>query len=87
MLKNDFSLLIEAFLTLQQEHKQKEMEEIIENIENTIEDLVSDLLYYDRKEDENLPKGAIEKAIKEGKITEEQMVKKFAESLTKGLTM
>lgn len=59
---------------------------MIENIEETIEDLVSGFLYYDRKEDEELPRGAIEKAIKDGLITKEQIVKKFAESLDEGLS-
>ena len=58
---------------------------MIENIENTIEDLVSDFLYYDRKEDEDLPVGVIQKAIKDGLITKEQIIKKFAESLTEVL--
>jgi len=58
---------------------------MIEYIENTIEDLVSGFLYYDRKEDEELPRGAIQKAVKDGLITKEQIVKKFAESLDKGL--
>lgn len=56
---------------------------MIENIYNPIEDLVSDFLYYDRKEDEDLPRGAIQKAIKDGLITKEQIIKKFAESLSK----
>lgn len=58
---------------------------MIGKIENTIEDLVSVFLYYDRKEDEDLPRGAIEKAIKDGLITKEQIIKKFSESLNKGL--
>lgn len=59
---------------------------MIENIENTIEYLVSKFLYYDRKEDEDLPIGAIQKAVKDGLITKEQIIKKFAESLNKGLS-
>ena len=58
---------------------------MIGKIENTIEDLVSVFLYYDRKEDEDLLRGAIEKAIKDGLITKEQIIKKFSESLNKGL--
>jgi len=56
-----------------------------EIIENTIEDLVSDFLYYDRKEDEELPKGEIEKAIKEGIITKEEIVNKFSKILFKNI--
>lgn len=54
-------------------------------IENVIEDAVSDLLYYDRKEDEELPRGAIEEAIAAGEITIEQMVELFSTSLRAGL--
>lgn len=50
---------------------------MIENINNAIEDLVSDFLYYDRKEDEELKVGDIEKAIEKGEITIEQIVDKF----------
>jgi len=58
---------------------------MIENINDTIEDLVSDFLYYDRKEDETLEVGDIEDAIKEGKITVDQIVSKFKECLIKGI--
>ena len=54
-------------------------------IENTVEDLVSDLLYYDRKEDEDLPIGAIETAIDNGEITQEDIVSKFRECLNRGI--
>jgi hypothetical protein len=57
-----------------------------EIIENTIDDLISNFLYYDRKEDEELPVGAIQKAIKEGKITKEQIIKKFTDILNSSLT-
>lgn len=56
-----------------------------EIIEYTIEDLVADFLFYDRKEDEDLPKGAIETAIKKGEITQGQIVNKFAECLAESL--
>ena len=57
-----------------------------EIIENTIDDLISNFLYYDRKEDEDLPVGAIQKAIKEGEITKEQIIKKFTDILNSSLT-
>lgn len=47
----------------------------------TVGDLVSDLLYYGRKEDEDLPLGAIEVAIETGEITIEEIVAKFREDL------
>ena len=54
---------------------------MIENINSAIEDLVSDFLYYNRKEDEDLKLGDIEKAIEEGEITIEQIVSKFKERI------
>lgn len=56
-----------------------------ENILLTIDDLVSNFLYYDRKEDESLPRGAIEEAVKSGEISEEEIVSKFSVELSKGL--
>ncbi len=46
---------------------------------------VSDLLYYDRKECEDLPMGAIDEAVKTGEITKQQIVDEFARLLHKGL--
>lgn len=51
----------------------------------TIDDLVSDLVYYDRKEDEELPRGAIKEAVAMGEISIDEMVDKFKSSLTSGL--
>ena len=48
-------------------------------------DLVSDLLYYDRKEDEDLPVGGIEKSIADWEIDVFDIVKKFQDELIKGL--
>lgn len=56
-----------------------------ETILNTVNDLVSDFLYYDRKEDEDLPRDAIQDAIKAGEITEAEIVAAFADALRKGL--
>lgn len=50
-----------------------------------MEDMVSNLLYYDRKEDEDLPRGAIEEAIKAGEVTSDEMIKTFGDTLKKGL--
>lgn len=52
---------------------------------DTIDDLVSDFLFYDRKDDEELPRGTIEDAVEDGSITIEAMVAKFEESLREGL--
>jgi hypothetical protein len=44
----------------------------------TVEDLVSSLLYYDRKEDEDLPVGEIEKSVLAGEVTVDEIVAEFA---------
>lgn len=52
-------------------------------IENTISDMAADLLYYDRKEDEELPVGAIERAVEDGIITKEEIISMFAAHINK----
>lgn len=44
---------------------------------DTVEDLVGKFLYYDRKNDDDLPQGEIEKAIGCGEITTTEIVDKF----------
>ena len=56
-----------------------------ETILNTVDDLVSKFLYYDRKEDEDLPRGAIEAAILDGEISVEDMSDLFKAKLIEGL--
>lgn len=55
------------------------------HIEARIDDLVCDFLYYDRKEDEDLPRGAIEKAITDGVTSAEEIVARFKKELEKSL--
>lgn len=50
-----------------------------------VDDLVSDFLYYDRKEDEDLPKGSIQEAVLAGEITADEIVATFRECLERGL--
>lgn len=50
-------------------------------ITDTVKDLVSKLLYYDRKDDDELPRGAIEEAIDAGVITREEIAEAFKEAL------
>lgn len=50
-----------------------------------IEDTVSNFLWYDRKYDEDLPCGEIEKAIARGEITIEDMVQEFERVIRLGL--
>ncbi len=47
----------------------------------SISDLVMDLMYYDRKEDEDLPKGEIEKSMEEGEISVDEMTDQFTTKL------
>lgn len=59
------------------------MRDLKSNIINTASDCASSLLYYDRKEDENLPVGAIELAIKDGVITVKEILDIFEKELSK----
>ena len=46
-----------------------------------IEDLVSDFVYYERKEDEDLSMEQLNEAVKSGEITIDEMVEKFRQGL------
>ncbi len=59
-------------------------EDIKQQILNTISDLVSDFMCYDRKEDEDLPRGAVEQAVKDGIITVDEIVNEFRKELKLG---
>lgn len=59
--------------------------EIKQIILNVISDLVSDFVYYDRKEDDYLPRDSIENAVLSGQITVDEMVEQFRKSLTESL--
>lgn len=50
-----------------------------------VDDLVTNFLYYDRKESSSLPLGQIEEAIRAGEITINEMVSLFQNRLTAGL--
>lgn len=56
-------------------------------LNNVIIDLVSHLLYYDRKGDEDLPLGKIEAMIKAGETSVEDIVDIFKIKLIKGLKL
>lgn len=56
-----------------------------ERIIGVVSDNVSDLLYYDRKGDEDLPVGSIEKAILDGVISIEEIVEIFRDNLKRCL--
>ena len=54
-----------------------------ETVMNTINDTVCDLLIYNRKEDEELPIGEIERMVSEGEVTVEEIVNEFQSVLVK----
>ena len=54
-------------------------------INNLISDMVADLLYYDRKEDEDLPVGKIEELIESNKITMHYICTTFNKELFKSI--
>lgn len=56
-----------------------------DNIIATVKDLVADFLYYDRGEDEDLPRGEIEEAIESEEITAEEIVLLFKETLLENI--
>jgi predicted NBD/HSP70 family sugar kinase len=56
-----------------------------ENIEATVSDLVVRFLYYYRKDDESLPVGAIDDAIRKGEISADEIVQRFASELRRGI--
>ena len=56
-----------------------------QTILDTIADLAANFIYYDRKEDEGLPRGEIEAAIKAGEITTTEIIESFSEHLRSSL--
>lgn len=48
-------------------------------------DVVSNLLYYDRKDDEELPRERIELLVEKGLLTSDQIVEAFRAALVKAL--
>ena len=57
-----------------------------ETVLETVDDLVSDFLYYDRKEDEDLPRGKIEAMVSRGEITVDEIVERFSIEIRKALS-
>lgn len=58
-----------------------------EEILATVKDMVSDFLYYDRKEDDILPVGSIESAVKSGVVTLDEIVALFSSGLHCGCSL
>lgn len=53
----------------------------VQQIKSVATDLMTDFLYYDRKEDYELPRGEIEREIKLGNITVEEILAIFEKEL------
>ena len=58
------------------------MESRRDTILATVSDLVTNFVYYDRKEDEDLPEGQIEAAIDAGELSIDEIVERFRSDLT-----
>jgi hypothetical protein len=56
-----------------------------DHIAATASDLVGEFLYYGRKEDEDLPRGAIQEAIAAGEVTVDEIADLFRRELVEGL--
>ena len=67
---------------MSQEPSERTRREIIIDV---LDDVVSDFLYYDRKESESLPMGEIEAAIMTGEIHASEIVAHFDICLYNGL--
>ena len=68
------------------EHREAILEdEAVERIFAVVDDLAPAFLYYDRKGDEDVPLGAIEKAIDDGRIDVTDIVDRFHEALAGSL--
>ena len=52
-----------------------------QKIMNVLSDTMTNMLYYNRKEDAELPVGSIGKALREGVVTIDEMVKEFKDCL------
>ncbi len=58
---------------------------IKQEIMATVDDAVTDFLDYNRREDEDLPRGAIEDALNTGEITVDEIVERFKEQIDRGI--
>ena len=52
-----------------------------EKLQATIDDSVTNLLYYDRKEDASMPVGAIEEMVVNGEVTVDEMIEWYSKPL------
>jgi len=56
-----------------------------ERILAAIQTAVIKFLYYDRKEDEDLPVGVIEQAVRDGVITTDEIVEEFRHEIERSI--
>lgn len=63
----------------------EEYHDLREKILGRMDDEIADFLYYDRKEDEELPRGHIEKAVSWGIVTADEMADAWKAALKRGL--
>jgi hypothetical protein len=56
-----------------------------ETILNVADDLVGDFLYYNRRNSESLPMGAIEEAVLQREITVDEIVEAFSKALKRNV--
>lgn len=59
------------------------MENIEKWLEDTVSDLFMDFLYYDRKEDEEMPVDVLRKLMDDGIISKEMMIETFLKQIDK----
>mgnify|MGYP000846215312 FL=1 len=52
-----------------------------QHILDAVTDMVADFMYYDRKEDEDLPLESIEEAVELGEISVQEIIDAFASDL------
>ncbi len=58
---------------------------LLQLFQDSTEDLVGRLLYYDRKDDEELSREDVDEMLTSGEVTKEMIVSWFAEELTSAL--
>ena len=54
-------------------------------LEIYVPDLVGSFLYYDRKEDQSLPRDAIDEMVEDGYLTCQEIIEAFGEGIVKSL--
>lgn len=83
----DMTIELKSYYNWLQSRRENKINKIYmkQNILNTISDLCSDFLYYDRKEDDELSADQLVEAVKIGEITIDEMVNEFRKNLENSL--